>query len=280
MPLSRLIIPLTAALASLIGASRLVAQSPDDRWVRDCERSGSDAREQYCEIRHAGFKPTGSSLTIDPGANGGVEVQGWDRDSVAITLRIQSGAAAVDEARRMAAEVSVLASGTRVKVEGPSSGRHQTWSVDIVVMVPRTSGLSIATTNGSIDVRSVVSLMDLRTVNGSIGLADVGGDVRARCTNGALSVSLTGVGWEGKRLDAETVNGSVTLALPDSYNAELETGTVNGETNLQVPLQVTTRGRSWASDRFRTTLGTGGAHLRVVTTNGSTTIGRAHDDAR
>ncbi len=275
MTFARIMITPTAALACLIGASPLVAQTADDRWVRDCERSGSDAREQYCEIRHTSFKPTGSSLTIDPGANGGVEVDGWDRDSVAITLRIQSGAVGVDQARRLAAGVSVRASGSRVEVDGPLSDRHRNWSADLVVMVPRTSGLTISTTNGSIELRAVVSAMDLRTVNGSIGLTDVGGEVRARSTNGAISVALSGSGWEGKRLDAETVNGSVTLALPDGYSAELETGTINGAMDLQVPLQVTTKGRRWANARFHTTLGAGGARLRVVTTNGALSIVRA-----
>jgi hypothetical protein len=50
----------------------------------------------------------------------------------------------------------------------------------------------------------------------------------------------------------------------------LETGTTNGRINVEFPITVQgTIGR-----RIETTLGSGGARLRAVTTNGGVTISR------
>ena len=115
--------------------------------------------------------------------------------------------------------------------------------------------------------------MDLRAENGPVSLTGVGGDVVARVQNGPLSVRLAGTKWDGKGLDAESVNGPVTLAVPENYNAELETGTVNGPYDVAMPLTVTIQGS--VKDRIHSTLGKGGAPVRVVTTNGPLTIRRA-----
>jgi DUF4097 and DUF4098 domain-containing protein YvlB len=254
---------------------RLSAQTDDARWLKECqdERFGSDDREHFCEVRHTGFKPSGGTLTIDPDENGGAEIEGWDRDSVAVTMRIQAGARTDEDARALAREVTIEASGSTVRVDGPSSGRNQHWGVELVVMVPRQSGLGVRTVNGPLSVEGVSGQMDLRAQNGPVSLYRLAGDVSARAQNGPLTVTLGGTRWDGKGLDAETVNGPVTLDLPEGYNAELETGTVNGPMNLETPLTVTLSGR--VRDRIHTTLGKGGSTVRVVTTNGPITIRKA-----
>jgi DUF4097 and DUF4098 domain-containing protein YvlB len=142
-------------------------------------------------------------------------------------------------------------------------------------MVPCKSGISARTTNGPLSVLAVTGAIDLQATNGPVSLDDVGGDVHARVENGPLTVRLVGTAWTGAGLDAEAQNGPVDLALPEHYNAELETGTVNGPVDFQIPITVTLTGRG--SDRIRTTLGKGGAPIRVVTTNGPLTVRRAEE---
>ena len=60
------------------------------------------------------------------------------------------------------------------------------------------------------------------------------------------------------------------MTVPESYSAELETGTTNGRVNIDFP--VTVQGRF--DRRLNTTLGSGGAKVRAITTNGGVTIRR------
>jgi DUF4097 and DUF4098 domain-containing protein YvlB len=114
--------------------------------------------------------------------------------------------------------------------------------------------------------------MILTAYNGPVSLDHVGGDVRARTTNGPLEIELGGDRWEGAGLDAETTNGPVSLAIPERYSARLEFGTVNGPMTVAFPLTVTIEGR--VGKRIATTLGAGGALVRIVTTNGPVDIRR------
>lgn len=76
----------------------------------------------------------------------------------------------------------------------------------------------------------------------------------------------------GGRVNGETRNGGVTLAIPDNYNAELETRTVNGGLNIEFP--ITIQGELTSRRGISTTLGSGGPLVRVRTTNGGVRIGR------
>lgn len=246
------------------------AQKDDARWLKSCERERDhDNRERFCEVRHAGFRSTGS-VNIDPGTNGGIAIEGWDRDSVDVSIRIEAGASSVADAKALAGEVEVSASSGKIEIDGPSTGRREFWSANLVVRVPNKTNVDATAVNGPIGVSDVTGTMRLRTTNGPVSLEGVGGDVRARLQNGPLTVALSGSEWNGAGLDAESVNGPVTLTIPSNYNADLETGTVNGPMSSSRPLTVTFQGRM--KSRIQTKLGKGGAPVRVVTTNGPITI--------
>ena len=65
----------------------------------------------------------------------------------------------------------------------------------------------------------------------------------------------------------------MTLSLPEGYNAELETRTVNG--GLRIDFPITVQGELTSRRGISTTLGSGGPLVRVRTTNGGVKIGRA-----
>jgi len=267
-----------AGLALLLPLGALHAQDSDDEWLQDC-REGHwgdwGDRARHCEIRETGMKPGRGPLSVEPGMNGGVEIIGWDKDSIAVTARIQVHARTRDDADAIARDIKIEASGNTVRVSGGRGpfGRRQNWGVTFLVMVPRHTDLTLATENGPLSVEDVSGRMDLQTQNGPLTLLGVGGDVHASAQNGPLTVDLGGSRWDGAGLDAETQNGPATLRIPDNYNAKIEFGTINGPMDMEFPMTVTISGR--VKDRISTTLGSGGPPIRVVTTNGPMTVRRS-----
>jgi hypothetical protein len=265
-----------AAVLAAVPASALRAQESNEEWLEDCRDGWGHygSRARHCEIRELGMKPGKGPLSIQPGMNGGVEIIGWNRDSIAITARIQVNARTQDDAEAAARNIKIETSGNVVQLSGTprSSGRNQHWGVMFIVMVPRRTDLTLATDNGPLSVSDVVGTMDLETHNGPLSLSGVGGDVHASAQNGPLTVDLTGTKWEGVGLDARTQNGPADLQIPDNYNAKIEFGTVNGPMDVGFPMTVTISGR--VKDRIATTLGNGGPPIRVVTTNGPMTVRR------
>lgn len=253
------------AIAFPIAAQDTVSRA--DRFLRDCDSFGRHDSERFCEVRDVRM-PAGQRVYVDARENGSVRFFGSDRSDVLVRALIQAYADSRGEAEALAKDVRVQASSDRVYADGPSNRRYQGWYASFEVWVPRKMNLEAETHNGSVSVSDVEGRMELRAVNGSIAVRRVGGDVRAETTNGSVTASLTGTTWSGNYLDLETTNGSVVLDVPRGYNAQLETGTVNGGMNIDFPITV----QGSISRRITTRLGNGGPRIRAMTTNGGVRI--------
>jgi hypothetical protein len=250
--------------AALFVVVPCLARSWDDcdGWEEDHDW-GSKGR--YCETRQLTLPETGS-IAVDAGHNGGIRVQGEDRNDIGLEARIQVWHRSEDKAREIAGEIQIQTDGNRIRAEGPSDG----WAVSYRLRVPRQTDLDLEAHNGGISIAEVTGQLRAETHNGGLSLTALAGDVQAETTNGGVHVELAGDSWEGEGLEVETRNGGVKLSIPEGYSAELETGTVNGSVNIDFP--VTVQGQ--IGRNIETTLGDGGAPIRVKTKNGGVTISR------
>jgi hypothetical protein len=259
-------------LLALAIATPLAAQEREtrsERFMRTCDRYNGDRdRETFCEVRDVTMKAPSRSLFVDGRENGGVTFYGWDRNEVAVKALISASADTRAEAQALAKEIKIETDGDRVRADGPFNRRYSSWAVSYEVWVPRKTSLDADTHNGSVSVEGVEGRMELRAMNGGITLREVAGDIRAHTTNGGVVAYLDGSTWRGTGLDLQTTNGSVSLDIPRGYNAELETGTVNGGMNIDFPVTV----QGFIGRRITTKLGTGGPRVRATTTNGSVRI--------
>ena len=268
---STLAVIATAVVVLPLGAQDTLSRA--DRFTRNCDSFGRRDSERFCEVRDARM-PAGQRIYVDARENGSVRFFGSDRNDVLVRALIQTYADTRSEAEALAKQVHISANDGRVYSDGPSNRRYQGWYVSYEVWVPRKANLEADTHNGGLSVDAVEGRMELRAVNGSISLRDVGGDVRAETTNGSVSATLAGSTWTGNYLDLETTNGSVVLDVPRGYNAQLETGTVNGGMSIDFPITV----QGSISRRIQTKLGNGGPRIRAMTTNGGVRIREVRRD--
>jgi hypothetical protein len=220
-------------------------------------------------VRVESVQPGTGPIRVDPGANGGVRLVGWQENRVEVHARVEAQATTEEEAVELASEITVTTQ-CGIRADGPANGRNRSWSVSFLVFAPASSDAELEVLNGPLSVTGVTGRMRLEARNGPISLQDIGGDVVARAQNGPLSVVLSGTQWDGAGLDAETVNGPVTLTVPANFNAQLETGSANGPFTSDVPITMTISGR--IGRRFTGTLGQGGPLIRVMTSNGPVRI--------
>lgn len=263
-----------AALVLAAGAGEARAQwtATGEDWCEERWRGG-DA-ERVCETFDADFADVGL-LVVDGGANGGVDVLGWNENRIAVRAKVWGQARDGERALEIVDEIRLSMRDGRLEAEGPRTGNREGWGVSWEVMVPHETDVRVETMNGGISVADVRGDIDFRALNGGVHLTGVAGHVTGRTTNGGLHVELDGRRWDGQGLDVETTNGGVTLEVPVDYSARLETGTVNGGIHLDFP--VTVQGR--IGRRLATTLGEGGPTVRAMTTNGGVRIVRASGSA-
>ena len=260
---------LIAALVTFTGVS-VFAQDKgkslrcrDDNWYNDRLVSN-------CEIREQTLAPSGSTIGIDGKQNGGVSVKGWDQNQILVRARVQTGAPTAEEARALAQQIRIETGGSKIFASGPESRRNYHWDVSYEVFVPRRADLSVDTHNGGISIAEVNGKIDFTALNGGVVLKKVGGTVRGSTTNGGLVIELGGDRWDGESLDVSTTNGGVVMSVPENYSANLQTGTVNGSVSVDFP--VTVQGQ--ISKQVALNLGSGGAMVKAMTTNGGVRLKR------
>jgi hypothetical protein len=234
-----------------------------------CAERYDSRRQHSCEVREDTIASV-SALDIDPGRNGSVRIRGSERSGMRLRTRVEAHAETEARARELVDAVRVTTASGRIRSDGMMTLRNEQWATSFYLDVPRTINAAINTHNGGITLEDFAGSALMRAVNGAITLTRVGGDLRGQTQNGGLRIELGGTRWDGKGLDVETHNGSVRLTLPATYSAELETGTVHGHVAIDFPMLI----HSGQQRVFTTTLGSGGARIRAMTTNGSVSVRR------
>jgi Toastrack DUF4097 len=153
----------------------------------------------------------------------------------------------------------------------PGGGRNNTESNDVsvtwTIRVPDGVNLEAHDVNGDVTISDIGGDVVASTVNGDVD-ASTRGTVDAHTVNGSITASLGRADWDG-RVAFKTVNGSVTVKVPDGLNARLDASTVNG--GIETDFPITIRGR-FGHRSLRGTIGDGGRDLEIGTVNGSIRI--------
>jgi DUF4097 and DUF4098 domain-containing protein YvlB len=165
-------------------------------------------------------------------------------------------------------------------------------SAKLIVSVPATSDVAARSGDGSIDLEALKGRMQLQSGDGSIHARQVSGEVDVHTGDGSVTLSgaLTGVrarsgdGTVNIHADAgsapvadweiTTGDGSVTLAIPDGFGAELDAHTGDGGIHL-LDLTLSNVTGTVGRNSLRGRLGSGGHNVRVRTGDGSITIKRS-----
>ena len=154
---------------------------------------------------------------------------------------------------------------------GRSSTRDNDVNVDFEVRVPQGVLFTGRTVNGSVRATGLTADAIATTVNGSVRVSTTG-LAQANTVNGSITVRMGRANWNDE-LHFETVNGAITLELPDELNADVAASTVNGSLSSDWPMTV--RGR-WGPKHMNGKIGNGGRQLALETVNGDIELRKAN----
>ena len=204
-----------------------------EKRITDCEQvrmrigDGETIRSQLTQT-----VPRSAALQVRSSRNGGIHVQGWNRDEYSITACLAVVGDDANEAKALLDQLKLSVSNGNVTVEGPSP---QDWIAYLIIQAPNGATLNLESGNGPIGVTDFSGIIQARNQNGPVSFygvngqvhADVqngpitvsgsGGNFRLSAQNGPLTITLDGTQWSGGELEGSTQNGPVTLKLPESY---------------------------------------------------------------
>lgn len=249
---------LTAGLG-LLAAPRAPAQTRTFDW------SGEVAPGQILEV-----KGVNGSVSARPASGSGAavraEIEGRGDDPSDVRVEVVEHDRGVTLCAVYPGEDNECAPG-----EGGSlSSEESDVEVRFRVRVPDGVNFTGRTVNGAVDVRELGGDVVARTVNGAISVS-TSGSAAAHTVNGTIEAEMGALYGDGP-YRFETVNGRITLTLPEGAGADVEARTLNGTISTDFPLTV--QGR-FGPRSLQGTIGGGGPELRLETTNGSIELRRA-----
>lgn len=262
----------------LLATASLYAQTP--QWsTSGCNGDvgntsnnwGLSHQEHVCELRRTVLPLVDGQVNVT-GTDGGIDVIGEDRKDIALEVRITAYASSKDKAEQLARQVKIV-TGSTIHDEGPRASGflfRSGYSCNYRLHVPRQLSAKLHTENGGIDIKNVEGVLHAETANGGLTLKDLAGDVHARTVNGGVQLNLTGEGWHGAGLSAQSVNGGISVTAPAHYSAHLVAKTVNGGVTVDFPVTV----QGILKNNLDTNLGQGGPTIHLETVNGGVSISR------
>jgi len=163
--------------------------------------------------------------------NGNVSVNGGSGNTVTITA--EKRADNQDDLDKLTIKIKADSSAIRIetvheKSESRWFGSNNSGQVTYTLTVPASANIdTISTINGDVDVEGVSGTVNAESVNGDLDLKGLLGDADLETTNGRIKASFDRMGGS-QRVSADTVNGQITIVLPENASARVSAEVLNG----------------------------------------------------
>jgi DUF4097 and DUF4098 domain-containing protein YvlB len=231
------------------------------------------------------------SLFVAQTHNGSITVNGADVSECSLTATITGRAVTEEEAQKLAEQtkVSLEPSGNKLtaKIEKPKRRSSQSVSVSLNVTLPNRTDLQLTTHNGDVEMANIQGQINgtthnggvtakqvsgstkLQTHNGRVRCEEISGDAQLKSHNGSVRAFYFETAPGVCNISITSHNGSVELAAPRDFSAQVEASTHNGSVRTDLPIAVTGKVNK---TRLTGTIGAGEGKLYLQTHNGSIRI--------
>jgi len=275
-----------------------------------CVDIGANDSFRYVEREEARFAVSGRPEVRLATFNGSIEVRSWDRAEVLVEVEKHASSkdAAADIEVRTRQDGNRVTIETRLKHLDDHFSFGFRRSARLIVSVPASSDVQATSGDGSIDIERIGGRIELRSGDGSIRGRDLSGDVSVHTGDGSIHIedvdgalnlgtgdgsivasgrmsglrARTGDGSMTIRAETgsaaeddwsiSTGDGSISIELPDDFDAELDAHTGDGRVEVRGSLSDTVERTKRSA---KGALGTGGRAVRVRSGDGSITVRRS-----
>ena len=291
------VLPAVPAMPAEPAAPAVPAWEPEHFWGSTHWGGGPAADCSDLHIRLNDERPTIESeertvtkgeapvLRVREVENGGVQVQGWEKDTYSVTA---CKAAVGGDTARLLSQIRLAVQGGEVSVSGPHGDRED-WTVYLLIRTPRSADIEVTAhngpvsfytvdgkiitraTNGPIAMRDCSGEADVSAENGPISFSGTSGKLRLHTQNGPITVSL-GSNWDGSELVADAVNGPLTLRVPSGFRSSFLVES-NGHSPVSCHASICSEARkTWDDEHRRIEYGSGSPVIRLSTENGPISV--------
>jgi len=238
-------------------------------------------------------KAEAPTLRVHPHTNGGVQVQGWDKDMYSATA-CKAASNSDGNAERILSQIKLSIQNGEVSTTGPDD--EHDWTVYLLIRAPKAAVIDLETANGPLSLYGVDGKLTAHATNGPISLRDFSGDadvqasngpititggsgkLRIHTENGPISINLKGKTWSGAGLTADAKNGPLTLSVPSDYQSSFSVESRNySPMSCRASICDNAR-KTWDDNNRRIEFGSSPAMIRLSTVNGPVSVQSSREE--
>jgi DUF4097 and DUF4098 domain-containing protein YvlB len=250
----------------------LIVQSSSTRRTSGKEMNAQQAQENVSEEFHQTYAlPDGGRVSVK-NIVGPVRIAAWDRSEVSVDAVKR----ATSQEILAEAQIKVEARPDAIDIETtyPISSNNKPASVEYTINVPRKAQLErIEIITGKLEIDNVSGDVSASNTNGQIIARGLTSEARLSTVNGRLEASFADLN-KGKSILLKSVNGQITLRLPDNANADVKASSMRGR--IKNDFGLTANRGELSGTSLAGVLGQGGSRITLDNMNGSIAILRSN----
>ena len=226
--------------------------------------------------------PSEGDISIS-NVNGQIQIEAWDKDSVRVSaekiIRASSKEKAQEYLKELKIEFETESDFLSIKPIFPKhtgegwnffdwlfgTGSRIRATVNFHLWVPRQSSIESSSVNGSTRITGTTGEIDTKGTNGRLLFKDVCGDISGETVNGSISARILN-GGSLNSLVLKTINGSITIELPETAGGHIVLKTVNGSIESDFPIEFTGK---ISRHKMKGHFGKGHSRVELTTINGA-----------
>jgi DUF4097 and DUF4098 domain-containing protein YvlB len=204
--------------------------------------------------------------------NGAVTINSWPESNIKVLVNISANS----QESRDDLMINMTQDGKNLRVssdykEDSFNQNKKGTKVDYQVWLPADSNLfDIELINGNLIIQDISGEVEAQVVNGSIKGSGLSGNSQISSVNGNVNVIYDSNAKNVGNIEVETVNGSIKLYLPESFNAAITADTLQGSISNEFGLEV--KKNSFIGRNLRGKIGDGGNLVNLDSVNGSINV--------
>ncbi|MFH1198203.1 MAG: hypothetical protein V1720_21045 [bacterium] len=197
----------------LSGSSSFELTTLNHGFSKTSAQTGLDGENIEKEFKAA----PGQMLKIDLETGGSIEIMGWDKDLVKVTVLIDGR-----DTEDVEFEFEETTKGIEIISDYYGRNRNRSIDIELIVKVPKVFNIDFETAGGSVKIDGVEGELQGETMGGSLDLLNLKGNVSMTTMGGSIELSNCEIDGNVKTMggsvslenvigdvDAETMGGSI-----------------------------------------------------------------------
>jgi len=236
----------------------------------------------------------GGTVTLIAAPRGSVTVEGWSRNEVEVTAKIELQAPTEADLDQLAKvntfvfdedlnHISVLTTGTHDRAFMKQSAKNfpkkllnLPWKIDYRVRVPINTDLEVNAGHGEVKLSGIEGALRISATESDTALTLTGGTVTGTVTAGSITFSIPARSWRGGGADIRIASGTINVDLQPGFSGDIDADVLRTGKIINTYEGLTSREKPGLTERtVRARAGAGGAYFKFTVGDGTVNIRRA-----